>query len=126
MIKTGDWTIAELIKYLVAVQSTLTPVELERLKMTSAIPRELREGEKLPENGKPPRQRASELYEPLDVFRALKLPVIDWGAHPKWRSNSEEGTKYISSSESPMLIGHRLYYSEILIQARSPSIPTVG
>ncbi|RDX42682.1 hypothetical protein OH76DRAFT_1410943 [Lentinus brumalis] len=90
MIKTGDWTIAELIKYLVAVQSTLTPVELERLKMTSAIPRELREGEKLPENGKPPRQRASELYEPLDVFRALKLPVIDWGAHPKWRSNSEE------------------------------------
>ncbi|KAI0371771.1 hypothetical protein BV20DRAFT_1016624 [Pilatotrama ljubarskyi] len=90
MIKTGDWTIAELIKYLVAVQSTLTPVELERLQMTSAFPRELRPGEKLPENGKVPRLRAGGLYEPLDVFRELKLPVIDWGTHPKWRSNSEE------------------------------------
>ncbi|RPD65851.1 hypothetical protein L226DRAFT_529987 [Lentinus tigrinus ALCF2SS1-7] len=90
MIKTGDWTIAELIKYLVAVQSTLAPVEVERLRMTSAFPRERREDEKLPENGKPPRYRASELYEPLDVFRELKLPVIDWGTHPKWRSNSDE------------------------------------
>ena len=97
MIKTGDWTIAELIKYLVAVQSTLAPVEVERLKMTSAFPRELREGEKLPENGKPPRHRASELYEPLDVFRELKLPVVDWGTHPKWRSSSEEGHSHAPS-----------------------------
>ena len=68
MIKTGDWTIAELIKYLVAVQTTLTDVEFERLKMTSAFLRERREGEKLPENGKLPRYKASDLYEPLDVF----------------------------------------------------------
>ncbi|KAI0637255.1 hypothetical protein C8Q77DRAFT_1216014 [Trametes polyzona] len=90
MIKTGDWTIAQLIKYLVEVQSTLNAVELERLQMTSAFPRELRPNEKLPENGRPPRHRAEELYEPLDVLRELNLPVIDWGTHPKWRSNSEE------------------------------------
>ncbi|TBU28918.1 hypothetical protein BD311DRAFT_721461 [Dichomitus squalens] len=90
MIKTGDWTIAELIKYLVAVQTTLTPVEFERLKNTSAFPRERREGEQLPENGKLPRYKASDLYEPLDVFRELKLSVIDWGTQPKWRGNSEE------------------------------------
>ncbi|KAI0747853.1 hypothetical protein C8Q80DRAFT_1168786 [Daedaleopsis nitida] len=90
MIKTGDWTIADLIKYLVDVQSTLTPTELERLEMTSAFPRERHDGEKLPENGKPPRSRASELYEPLDVLRQLQLPVIDWGTQRKWRSNSEE------------------------------------
>ncbi|KAI1790758.1 hypothetical protein LXA43DRAFT_921512 [Ganoderma leucocontextum] len=90
MIKTGDWTIADLIKYLVAVQTTLTPVEFERLTMTSAFPRERRQDEMLPENGKPPRQKASDLYEPLDVFRELKLPVIDWGTHPKWRNSSEE------------------------------------
>ncbi|KAI8998895.1 hypothetical protein BD414DRAFT_519966 [Trametes punicea] len=90
MIKTGDWTIAELIKYLVTVQSTLTSTELERLKLTAAFPRELRPDEKLPENGRPPRYRAGGLYEPLDVFRELKLPVIDWGTRPKWRSNSEE------------------------------------
>ena len=94
MIKTGDWTIAELIKYLVAVQSTLAPVELERLRMTSAFPRALREG---PENGKSPRHRASDLYEPLDMFKELRLPVIDWGTHPKWRSNSEEGQFRIQS-----------------------------
>ena len=91
MIKTGDWTIAQLIKYLVEVQSTLTAFELERLQMTSAFPRELRPNEKLPENGRPPRYRAGELYEPLDVLRELNLLVIDWGTHPKWRSNSEEG-----------------------------------
>ncbi|KAH9946348.1 uncharacterized protein BXZ73DRAFT_86493 [Epithele typhae] len=90
MIKTGDWTIADLIKYLVDVQMTLTATELERLEMTSAFPRELREGEKLPENGKPFRQKASDLYEPLDVFRELKLPIIDWGKTQKWRSNSPE------------------------------------
>jgi hypothetical protein len=35
------------------------------------------------------------LYEPLDAFRNLGLPIIDWqgkdGKH-RWRSNSEEGT----------------------------------
>ncbi|CDO69004.1 hypothetical protein BN946_scf184834.g11 [Trametes cinnabarina] len=90
MIKTGDWTIAQLIRYLVEVQSTLTPTELDRLKLTAAFPRELRPDEKLPDNGRTPRSRASDLYEPLDVFRELKLPVIDWGIHPKWRGNSEE------------------------------------
>ena len=105
----GDWTIAELIKYLVAVQSTLAPVELERLRMTSAFPRALREGEKLPENGKSPRHRASDLYEPLDIFKELRLPVIDWGTHPKWRSNSEEGQFRIQSvtDEDAALIGSK-------------------
>ncbi|EIW60639.1 uncharacterized protein TRAVEDRAFT_119941 [Trametes versicolor FP-101664 SS1] len=84
MIKTGDWTIAELIKYLVAVQTTLTAEELERLQMTTAFLRERVGDEKVP------RYRAGDLYEPLDVLRELKLPVIDWGTHPKWRSNSEE------------------------------------
>ena len=97
MIKTGDWTIAELIKYLVAVQTTLTPNELDRLKLTAAFPRERQEGEKLPESGKLPRYKASDLYEPLDVFKELKLPVIDWGTHPKWRGGSEEGV----SSDGP-------------------------
>ncbi|KAH9901111.1 hypothetical protein C8Q73DRAFT_742765 [Cubamyces lactineus] len=90
MIKTGDWTIAQLIKYLTEVQTTLTQLEFERLQLTSAFPRELYPGEQLPENKKVPRNRASELYEPLDAFREIRLPVIDWGTQPKWRSNSEE------------------------------------
>lgn len=98
MIKTGDWTIPDLIKYLVSVQSTLQPIEIERLRLTPAFPEEAMAEQN--ENGdsapkKVPKFKASDLYEPLDVFRSLGLPIISWqgkdGKH-KWRSNSEEGT----------------------------------
>ncbi|KAH9934863.1 uncharacterized protein B0H18DRAFT_1114703 [Fomitopsis serialis] len=88
MIKTGDWTIAELVKYLVAVQSTLTPFELDRLRATAAFTK-AEEAEEA-NDGKRARYAASALYEPSDVFRQLGLPIIDWGQHPKWRANSEE------------------------------------
>ena len=71
MIKTGDWTIAELIKYLVAVQSTLTPTELDRLKMTAAFPKERGDDGAPPVEGRPPRHKASELYEPLHVLKEV-------------------------------------------------------
>lgn len=87
MIKTGEWAIADLIKYLVAVQQTLSQAEMDRLRATSAFPKE-KSGE---EGQEQTRYRASDLYEPLDVFRKLKLPVIDWGSQTRWRSQSEEG-----------------------------------
>lgn len=91
MIKTGDWSIADLTKYLVAVRSTLSKDELERLRITAAFPRE---GTKdAGPNGEKPkiqRYKAGDLYEPLDVFREMGLPVIDW--HTKsWKGSSEEG-----------------------------------
>ena len=90
MIKTGDWTISDLVKYLVAVQQTLTPVEMDRLRKTAAFPKELSIwGDKNEDQGK--RYTASQLYEPLEIFRELKLPLIDWGTQARWRSNSEEG-----------------------------------
>ncbi|KZT22896.1 hypothetical protein NEOLEDRAFT_1137233 [Neolentinus lepideus HHB14362 ss-1] len=89
MIKTGDWTIADLTKYLVSVQSTLTNDEVGRLRNTSAFPREAYPGEDSGKN-KLVRYKASDLYEPLDIFRELKLPVLDWGGHVKWRGSSEE------------------------------------
>lgn len=90
MIKTGDWTIPELIKYLVAVQSTLTTLELDRLQKTAAFTKEEIASIGRSET-KVTRYVASDLYEPLDVFRELGLPVIDWGTQMKWRGNSEEG-----------------------------------
>ena len=97
MIKTGDWTIPDLIRYLVSVQSTLQPIEIERLQLTPAFPEEPTVGQDKDGDGTPkkvPKFKASDLYEPLDVFRNLGLPIIDWqgkdGKH-KWRSNSEEG-----------------------------------
>lgn len=89
MIKTGDWTISDLIKYLVSVQNTLTPGEIDRLRNTKTFPME----QVSREDHVPAAERRipGELYEPLDIFRELKLPVIDWGTKVKWRNTSDEG-----------------------------------
>ncbi|KAL1743141.1 hypothetical protein HDZ31DRAFT_41634 [Schizophyllum fasciatum] len=87
MIKTNQWTIPELVKYFASVQSTLSADEMRKLVSTKAF---FAEGESQKEDGKQTRYLAKDLYEPLDVFRALGLPVIDWGTQVKWRSNSEE------------------------------------
>ena len=90
MIKTGDWTAADLMKYLASLQSTLTGLEMGRLKVTAAFMKE-DELTNLTEGQRPTRYCASDLYEPLDVHRQLQLPVIDWGKQAKWRGTSEEG-----------------------------------
>lgn len=93
MVKTGDWTIADLTKYLVSVQSTLTPSEIERLRLTAAFPKAQKTTDPAPAPGqkKVSRHRASDLYEPLEIFRELGLPLIDWGTQHKWKASSEEG-----------------------------------
>jgi hypothetical protein len=95
MIKTGDWTVSDLAKYLASVQSTLTSVEMERLKATAAFTKESG-STSLAAGQKPVRYRAGDLYEPLDIHRQLRLPVIDWGVQAKWRGSSEEGLHCIS------------------------------
>jgi len=94
MIKTNEWTVADLAKYLVSVQSTLSNEEWARLKVTAAFSKETTL------NGdagsqKPMRYQAQELYEPLDVFRQMGLPVMDWGKQ-KWRSSSDEGMAFLA------------------------------
>ncbi|KAH0825764.1 hypothetical protein J3R83DRAFT_8923 [Lanmaoa asiatica] len=86
MVKTGDWSISDLVGYLVQVRDTLTTEELARLASTAAFPTEGAP----PTAGKKPRYCAAELYEPADIFRRLQLPVLDWGEKSKWRNNSEE------------------------------------
>ncbi|KIJ62083.1 hypothetical protein HYDPIDRAFT_176650 [Hydnomerulius pinastri MD-312] len=87
MVKTGDWTVSDLIGYLVQVKDTLSTDELSRLASTTAF---TKEGSQQEPGKKKPRYRASDLYEPADVFRQLQLPIIDWGEKSKWRVNSEE------------------------------------
>jgi hypothetical protein len=93
MIKTGDWTTYDLVKYLVSIQSTLTPQEIERLRQTSAFPNEGAGKEQLTtgQTRKVPRHRAMDLYEPVDTFRELNLPIIDWGGDNRWKPMSDEG-----------------------------------
>lgn len=89
MIKTNEWTVADLAKYLVSVQSTLTEEEWDRLKMTAAFFKETDQNGGH-EDQKPNRYQAHLLYEPVDVFRQLGLPVLDWGKQTKWRGSSDE------------------------------------
>ncbi|KAF8128969.1 hypothetical protein EV363DRAFT_1220883 [Boletus edulis] len=86
MVKTGDWSISDLVGYLVQVRDTLTNEELARLASTAAFPKEGAPSA----GGKKPRYCAQDLYEPADIFRQLELPILDWGAKSKWRNNSEE------------------------------------
>ncbi len=90
MVKTNEWTVADLIGYLVSIMSDLTPEEMSRLKVTAAFSKE--EAGVLSRNEKPQRFQARQLYEPNDVLRQMRLPIIEWGTQKKWRSSSKEGT----------------------------------
>jgi hypothetical protein len=90
MIKTNEWTINDLARYLVSVKTNLKEEETRRLRLTAAFPKERTTMEQ-DECSKPKRLRADQLYEPLPVFRQLRLPIIDWGIQTRWRSNSDEG-----------------------------------
>ncbi|KZS96620.1 hypothetical protein SISNIDRAFT_450322, partial [Sistotremastrum niveocremeum HHB9708] len=89
MFQTGDWSTVDLVKYLASIHSTLSELEVEKLRQTSAF---LAEGGPITRDPKAKRQRmkASELYEPVDAMRELGLPVLEWGTQPKWRSGSDE------------------------------------
>lgn len=95
MIKTGDWTINDLIKYLVSVRSTLSPNEMERLRQTAAFP--LEPPSSTPKDAKVLRRKASDLYEPSDTLRDLGLPILDWGKDNKWKPSSEDGASGYSA-----------------------------
>jgi hypothetical protein len=111
MIKTGDWTITQLVKYLAGVKDTLTKEEVERLKQTAAFSKEddpsasaetASIAASTTTNGVPrkTRYKVGALYEPTDAMRRLKLPVLDWGDNPKWRQNSDEGMREFSPLEA--------------------------
>ncbi|EIW74063.1 hypothetical protein CONPUDRAFT_86046 [Coniophora puteana RWD-64-598 SS2] len=88
MIKTGDWSTADLVTYLVSVQANLSPDENMRLQSTSVF---FREGSTSQDgSGRRSRYKAADLYEPNPTFRQLGLPTLDWGEKSKWKSGSEE------------------------------------
>lgn len=97
MIKTGRWTNQELIKYLLSARITLLQTEIDKLRAYPAFSEEAAVREDRNEDctsNEVPRVKASDLYEPLDVFKLLGLPIIDWlgkDNKPRWKHNSEEG-----------------------------------
>ena len=101
MIETGDWTIPDLVKYLVSVK--LQPEEICWLQRTSVFPEEAAAEQN--KDGDCTPNKVSDLYEPSDVFRSLGLPIIDWraknGKH-EWRSDGGEGTP--GTVEPPLIL----------------------
>ncbi|ESK92923.1 hypothetical protein Moror_8996 [Moniliophthora roreri MCA 2997] len=79
MVKTKEWTTADLVKYLVSVQETLSSTEMKRLEETVAF---------TAEGDSTKRYSAKQLYVPDDTFRQMGLPVLEWGI--KWNGRSKE------------------------------------
>lgn len=94
MIKTGDWTVPQLVKYLTSVRDTLSQEEMKRLQETVVFFQEVPAGSDQatapPTKGK--RWKIKDLYEPTDAMRELGLPVLEWTDVARWRVNSDEGT----------------------------------
>ena len=96
LLGSGSWSHSDVVKYLVSIRDTLSPAEVDRLRKTSWLPKEgeAKVAQPAGADGKVPtpktvRYTADQLYEPIDAFRALELPVVDWpGA--KWRAGSSE------------------------------------
>lgn len=106
MVETGDWTAYDLVNYLVSIQPILTSQEFERLRRTSAFPKENEGGRQFAAgtSRKVHRYKAMDLYEPIGIFRELGLPIIHWGADNQWDPTSNNG-KFLA-----VAIGDRVTY----------------
>ena len=93
MIATGNWATFHLVNYLVSVRPTLTVVDMGHLSEAPAFPKEGggKEQSVAGTSPKVQRYRAKDLYEPIDIFRELGLPIIDWGANNQWIPESDQG-----------------------------------
>ena len=92
--ESGGWTIPDLVRYLISVQSSQQTIDIARFWDIPAFSEEATTEQEKNEDGTPKKFKASDLYQPLDVFRDLGLPIIDWQGKDgkcKWRPNSKEG-----------------------------------
>ena len=87
MLNTGEWSVSDLIKYLVRLSPPLTAQWMSILKSSKLFAREYSQNNV----GNGPRYCANELYPPVEIFRQLQLPVIDWDKKSKWMNESDEG-----------------------------------
>ena len=85
------WSHMELIKYLASVQNDIPGADMEKLRNSRICPAEA--GPKGMESTKASDRlyKVSELFEPKDSLRALKLPIIQWPGPPgSFRPSSPE------------------------------------
>ncbi|KIJ08708.1 hypothetical protein PAXINDRAFT_182233 [Paxillus involutus ATCC 200175] len=86
MLSMGDRTAFDLVNYLVQEVPSLASGDLSALKSSEIFMRENFQSNE-EENT---RHRADELYPPVDIFRSLRLPVIEWSGKSEWSDTSPQ------------------------------------
>ncbi|KAA6409490.1 MAG: hypothetical protein FRX48_07044 [Lasallia pustulata] len=84
------WSHVDLIKYLASVRNDIPPDDIKRLRSTPLCPAE----DSHSSQGISRRYLVSELFEPTDDLRSLKLPLLQWPG--LYRPGSAEG-RFLSS-----------------------------
>ncbi|WYZ38743.1 hypothetical protein EsH8_III_000657 [Colletotrichum jinshuiense] len=86
------WSHMELIKYLASVKDDIPSDDMKKLKDTRFCPAESGPKGMEPTKGTTELYKVSELFEPKDTLRTLRLPVLQWPGPPgSYRANSHEG-----------------------------------
>lgn len=89
---SSKWSHMELIKYLASVRDDIPPEDLRRLKESKICPAEAGPAGMEPTKGTHQLFKVSELFEPKDTLRTLKLPILQWPGPPgSFRPSSPEG-----------------------------------
>lgn len=84
MLSTGDWAVSNLLDYLVQRMSSLTSDDISALTESEIFIEETSRNIET----KNARRRAAKLYPPTDIFRRLRLPVIEWSGNLEWDDTS--------------------------------------
>lgn len=99
------WSHMELIKYLASVQNDIPSDDLKKLRESKICPAEAGLKGMEPTKGSKTLYRVSELFEPKDSLRLLRLPILQWPGPPgSYRASSPEA-RFLS------LLGLRSYPS---------------
>ncbi|KAK1655483.1 hypothetical protein BDP81DRAFT_306217 [Colletotrichum phormii] len=86
------WSHIELIKYLASVKDDIPAADMMKLKDTRFCPAETGAKGSESTKGMTELYKVSELFEPKDTLRTLRLPVLQWPGPPgSYRANSLEG-----------------------------------
>ncbi|KAK4075740.1 hypothetical protein Trihar35433_2300 [Trichoderma harzianum] len=85
------WSHMELIKYLASVQNDIPSGDLRKLRESRICPAEAGPKGAEPTQATTKLYKVSELFEPKDSLRTLRLPIIQWPGPPgSFRANSPE------------------------------------
>ncbi|KAI6101844.1 hypothetical protein F5141DRAFT_272169 [Pisolithus sp. B1] len=85
MLSMGGWTVLNLINYLVQKESSLSSEDLSALESSKIFVKEISQSK-----GENACYRACDLYPPMDIFRKLRLPVIEWNGMSEWKDTLPE------------------------------------